>query len=281
MLLNRNYLKVAINHLGNRTPDVAGMVVWYMKILNKDISLRDFVPPLILRLIRSIRKVPNYFDSLSMSMCNPKIVGSYSQYGEDLLIDGLINCKRKGVYLDIGANDPFVLSNTLRFYERGWSGVNIEPNTEIFEKLRKFRPRDINLNIGVGLQRGQRMFYIMSSNTLSTFKKRAALINAEVHNERVISTKKVQVCALRDIFETYIGDKRVDFMSLDVEGSELEILMCNNWLKYRPYLLIIETNFNGTEILNFLKKVDYEMVYTNATNSIFVDKKSIKELTTR
>lgn len=74
---------------------------------------------------------------------------SSSQYYEDLIIDRLLNHKKNGIYLDIGANDPDILSNTKRFYDRGWSGVNIEPDTELYNKLLKHRSRDINLNIGI------------------------------------------------------------------------------------------------------------------------------------
>ena len=74
---------------------------------------------------------------------------SFSQYGEDVIIDRLLCHKKRGFYIDIGANHPDRFSNTKRFYVKGWSGINIEPNPIIFKKFAK-RTRDVNLNIGIG-----------------------------------------------------------------------------------------------------------------------------------
>lgn len=64
-----------------------------------------------------------------------------------------------GSYLDIGANDPIRFSNTNLLYKKGWNGVNVEPNLTLFHKLEKFRPRDVNLNVAVGIGDKKTMFF--------------------------------------------------------------------------------------------------------------------------
>ena len=102
---------------------------------------------------------------------------SYSQCGEDLIIEfimGVLGVVRP-TYLDIGANDPIVLSNTYHFYKKGCSGVCVEPNPPVFEKLRKTRKRDTCLNIGVGLtHESEADFYIMSWHEFNTLSQAQA-----------------------------------------------------------------------------------------------------------
>jgi len=100
-----------------------------------------------------------------------KIFGSYSQYLEDIFVDSIFRGKTTGTYIDIGANDPSEISNTKRFYDRGWSGVNVEPDVAVFKKICQARSRDTNLNLGIGKQSDNLTFYELSPNTLSTLIK--------------------------------------------------------------------------------------------------------------
>src|SRR3989344_7565306 len=72
------------------------------------------------------------------------LYGSYSQFGEDMVIDNLLNNKKRGFYVDVGAYDPDRFSNTKRFYLKGWRGINIEPDVYSFNKFLEKRPEDIN-----------------------------------------------------------------------------------------------------------------------------------------
>ena len=102
-----------------------------------------------------------------------KFLSSFSQYGEDLVLDKLLLNVTTGTYLDVGANDPNHFSNTKRFYLRGWTGINVEPNPTLFRLLEKHRKRDVNLNIGVGSKTDRLVFYSMNAHTLSTFDKKS------------------------------------------------------------------------------------------------------------
>jgi len=201
-----------------------------------------------------------------------RIFGSYSQYLEDVFVDSIFRGKATGTYIDIGANDPSELSNTKRFYDRGWSGVNVEPDITMYKKLTQARPRDINQNLGIGRQTGNLTFYELCPNTLSTFNKKSALHSVKKEGAKIIFDTTVKIISLAELFKTTVPDKEVDFLSLDAEGYEHEILSSNDWKSYRPIAIIVELN-QDTEgkVFYFLKNQGYILVHYNGTNGIFVD----------
>ncbi len=110
------------------------------------------------------------------------IFGSYSQHREDMLIDSLLKNKKNGFYVDVGANNPIGFNNTKRFYDKGWSGINIEPNIRGYKLFLEQRKRDINLNIGISKKEGNLTFYEMEPDMLSTFSKKR---NEILHKRRI------------------------------------------------------------------------------------------------
>ena len=201
-----------------------------------------------------------------------KIMGSHSQYLEDLFIDNIFRGKVDGVYVDIGANDPSELNNTKRFYDRGWFGVNVEPDTMVFGKICQARPRDINLNLGIGKQASELTFHELSPNTLSTFSKASALQSVKKDGATIVSETLVKVISLAELFKTTMPDTQVDFMSLDAEGFEFDILSSNNWELYRPTAIIVELNQDrDCKALDLMKDQGYLLIYYNGINGIFVD----------
>lgn len=198
--------------------------------------------------------------------------GTFSQYGEDMIIDRLLGCKGLGTFVDIGANDPFKFNNTARFYKRGWSGINVEPNPHLLSRFRSARPRDVNLDIGVGRTRSSLPFFAIDPDTLSTFQRSAA-DEAVRLGFRLTSTVKVEVWSLREILDEYLAGRTVDFISIDVEGFEIDVLESNDWDRLRPTVLIIEVNRAAAELQHFLTYRGYADVFSNGTNAIYVDVK--------
>lgn len=92
---------------------------------------------------------------------------SYAQDCEDIILYGVLKDIDKGFYIDVGANDPEFMSVTKAFYDRGWNGINIEPLHALCAKLVQERPRDINLCIGCGKERGKMDLY--ECGLMSTF----------------------------------------------------------------------------------------------------------------
>lgn len=208
------------------------------------------------------------FDELFRILWMQIIRGSYSQLGEDLIIDQLLGYKDKGVYIDVGAHHPTRLSNTKRFYNRGWRGINIDPNTILINKFNEERQEDLNLVLGVSNRNGFLLLYEFFPSTLSTFSSSEALRYIK-KGFKLVNKRQVPVRTLNFIFEKYCKNKKVDFLSVDTEGMDLEVLMSNNWKKYRPNLICIENHGKDKQILNFLKKNGYQLKYNNGLNSIF------------
>lgn len=195
---------------------------------------------------------------------------SFSQWGEDIIIDCLLGKKRKGFYVDIGAYDPTRFSNTKRFYLRGWRGINIEPDPIKIKKFYLERSKDKNLNIGVANKNGQLDFFKFSPQTLSTFSKNS-MKNYQKQGYRLNEVIKVKVLKLAKVLEKESQDKSIDFFSIDTEGLDLEVLKSNNWKKFKPRVICIEGQGHSPE--KFLTKLGYIKVHTNQTNSIFISGK--------
>jgi len=208
---------------------------------------------------------------------------SYSQKGEDVEIDRLLGNKRHGFYVDVGANDPVRFNNTYRFYKRGWRGINIEPDIESYEKIKRMRKRDVNLNFGVGSRAGRLKLYRFIPHTLTTFSKEEA--DRCVGEGYVLKgVQEVEVKKLALVLENYLRRTKIDFMSVDTEGFDLEVLKGNNWRRFRPRVLCVESTpgirlKNGEEqreVGEFLVRHKYKLFLDNGINSIYVDSGSAK-----
>lgn len=200
---------------------------------------------------------------------------SYSQKGEDLIIEEILKGVKNGFYVDIGAFDPSRFSNTKRFYLKGWRGINIEPDPRNFAKFRQRRKKDININIGVGRENSTMTFYMLFPNSLSTFSER----NAKKHKKqgfRIVAKQKIQVCKLSDVLSKHARDV-IDFVSIDTEGKETAVLRSNDWRKYRPRVLCIETlqstnKQKKNSIEKYMVSKGYKEYFDNGLNTIFIDR---------
>lgn len=247
-----------------------------MKILYGRFCLRDFVPPILVvafKKVRSFLKLnSNRNAEVPVEPFVSPALGSFSQFNEDLLIDLLLGLRNKGLYLDIGANDPSFNSNTKRFYDKGWSGINIEPSVNSFRKFCLSRTRDINLNIGVGPVKGKLPFYqVVGDSTLSSFNREIASKMAAKFG-LTIEEAAIDVLRLVDVFEHYIKDNKVDFMSVDAEGLDLAILQSNDWERFRPLLVIVEIDNQYQDIVEYMNRCNYLLIFNNYHNGIFLDK---------
>lgn len=206
------------------------------------------------------------------------IRNSYSQKGEDLAIDRLLGSKRNGFYVDIGANDPNRFSNTKRFYKKGWHGINIEPDFNNYSKFTRERARDINLNIGIGAENHKTTFYKFMPDTLSTFSMKEA-DRYITQGYKLVDKMEIETVKLRDILSKYCNNQDIDFFSVDTEGFDMQVLRSNDWLKFKPKVICIESvshNINNADNKKednherFLIELGYKKIYDNKLNSLFV-----------
>ena len=160
-------------------------------------------------------KKHRYFDGV------PAI--SWSQCGEDLILDTLIGGKTNGFYIDLGAHDPVVISVTKRFYDRGWSGINVEANPQRYRKLNETRNRDVNLNYAISNEEGHTTLFLMSSSAMSTTVSSIAEKLEAEGRTKIVDTLEIESRTLRMIFDQHVVGS-VDFLNIDIEGQDLAAL---------------------------------------------------------
>ncbi len=211
------------------------------------------------------------------------LLNSYSQAGEDRLIDHLLGRPNDGFYVDVGAHHPDRLSNTRRFYQRGWQGINIEPNPDWCRVFEARRPRDTNLNLGVAAAENVLTYREMDARALSTFSGDAAQ-QAVSMGAKTLRISEVPVMPLSAILAEHAPDLVIDFMSIDTEGFDLEVLESNDWKRWRPQVICIEavseTDVRNEPVLRqhdaFFARLGYERrattrLYGRVLNAIYRD----------
>jgi|SRR5271155_5707139 len=167
---------------------------------------------------------------------------SYAQNHEDVLLERCFRDQERGFYIDVGAWDPITDSVTQHFYARGWNGINVEPVTEFFERLELQRPRDVNLQCILGDRIGTRALNVIEGSGLSTtrdldasFIEDLAGIGFAMEVVEVRETTLAEICA-----EHVPNGAEIDFLKVDVEGAEADVLRGANWKLDRPRVLVIE-----------------------------------------
>lgn len=202
---------------------------------------------------------------------------SYSQEGEDMILRSFYETKKKykGFYIDVGAHHPYRFSNTLYFYKKGWRGINIEPTPTAINSFNLLRRRDINLNIGIASEKNELTFYCFNEPALNTFSKDVAKKVNSTEKYKIIKEVKVTVLPLSEILDQYIPlHTKIDFLSIDVEGYDYEVIQSNNWAKYKPEYLLVEDNINLENLLNskmylYLTNIGYKLIAKTLRTLIF------------
>ncbi len=211
---------------------------------------------------------------------------SYAQYGEDLIIQGIFDTMglQTPRYIDIGTHHPTLLSNTYYFYERGSSGVCIEPSSELMKKIKRVRPRDICITAGIAAETKANVpYYVMTAQTMNTFSKEDAADtqNApEVYGaQKVERTESIDLIAINDVLAQHFA-KNGDLLSIDTEGFDEQIIHAIDFDRFRPLVICIESieqsadkSFHKNEtIIEYLKSKGYLHYADTYVNSIFVDR---------
>src|SRR5690606_10234895 len=124
----------------------------------------------------------------------------------------------QGFYVDIGACHPVYDSVTHHFYLKGWKGVNVEPQPELFSELQAKRPRDSNFNVCIGAEPGKQSLYVTSDVGTSTIDP--ALGKRYRSLGKVVDEIEVSVITLNDLWRETVGAGKVNFLKIDVEGLE-------------------------------------------------------------
>jgi FkbM family methyltransferase len=198
---------------------------------------------------------------------------SYSQEGEDMILRRLFKKQKVGCYVDVGAHHPMRFSNTYFFYKRGWSGINIDAMPGSMKKFSKQRKRDLNIEAAISDNEEYLDYYIFNNPALNSFSKNMSCerFNAK---HKIIDIKKIKTQKLANILDEYItNDKEIDFLNIDVEGLDYNVLISNDWQKVRPKVILIESwkktlEDSDTNLLHFMKSQDY-VLFAKTLNTYF------------
>jgi len=193
---------------------------------------------------------------------------SYAQNREDFFIAAFFPDIEAGHYVDVGAGHPEELSVTKLLYDRGWSGINIEPIAYLAEALRNERPRDVTLQVALAATAGEVTFRQYTGWGLSTLNAEMA---AEHETHPTSWTEKytdytVETVTLDDVIEQH-PLPHVHVLKIDVEGAEYDVLSGIDWTVFMPDLICIETEHIRQDWYPLLHSAGYEQVFHDGLNA--------------
>jgi FkbM family methyltransferase len=204
---------------------------------------------------------------------------SFSLFGEDRviykLLIGKISRQTPGLYVDIGCAGPYQNSNTILLYLMGWSGIAVDPNPVFTESFRKYRPQDRAIHAAVG-PTSKDVFFAAHQR----FEERGRVVDSmdALSNDPDYREPVAIPChTLAEIFEKNlpVPDAEIDFLDVDVEGMDLEILKSNDWSRFQPRLICVEdfeTNlvaYIETPVHRYLASVGYTLHSSTFISKIY------------
>lgn len=205
---------------------------------------------------------------------------SYSQNFEDVMLWRALGHVARGFYIDVGANHPSEDSVTKAFYERGWSGINIEPLAKHARQLEQERPRDINLQVAVGAESGEIELFDTPVRGLAT----ASAAVAEMHAGAGLQTIRsvVPLRRLDDICAEH-APADIHFLKIDVEGFEAQVLAGMDLHRFRPWVLLVEATIPNSNRIDAswepqILAAGYRYVYFDGLNRYYIPEERADEL---
>ena len=205
---------------------------------------------------------------------------SYSQEGEDMVLKRIFGDKKNVFYVDVGAHHPKRFSNTYLLYKKGAKGINIDASPGSMRLFNKLRPGDINIEIGVSVTKGELNYYVFNEPALNSFSKE---LSEKVHKEKnlflIKEVTKVKVERLDKILDNNLLINEIDFLNIDVEGLDFDVLQSNDWSKYRPKFVLVEIlggslhALDKHPIVEFMHEKNY-VIYAKQVNTMFFKEKN-------
>jgi FkbM family methyltransferase len=237
-------------------------------------SVKRLIKPLIPRRVRAWLRGPVDCRRLS-----------YSQEGEDLILAALFDLefsKMAGFYVDVGAHHPKRFSNTFLFYMNGWSGINIDAAPGSMLAFQRERPRDVNIEAAVGEADEALTFYEFNNPAVSSFCRDRLPMG--YFGWTIVRERQLTTTTLAHLLEQHLPPgKPIDFMTVDVEGFDLQVLRSNDWVKFRPAVVLVEDDevmrsnrFGESSISNYMLQQGYNFCCKTLLTTFFVDQCQIK-----
>jgi FkbM family methyltransferase len=207
-----------------------------------------------------------------------KLKKSYSNWGIDMMANFFFRQRDEGVFIDIGCHHPLINNNTYPLYNRGWRGINIDIDYGTIDSFNFLRSKDTNINIAVSDTTGEtELFFYHNRAAKNTLSKEKGFDSREI--------RKIKTTTLNKIIEKSIyKDQKINFISIDVEGYELNVLKGFDFKKYKPDLVVLELiqegmteffhqnieNIQNSEVYLYMIKQDYKLINWIHDDLVFV-----------
>ena len=215
------------------------------------------------------------------SKFKPRIINA--NWGVDVIVDSILKNKNKGIYIDVGCHHPLINNNTYLLFKRGWKGINIDLDFSSVDMFNYFRPNDDNQKIALSNKKGDaKLFFFHNRAPKNTLNK--------LSGKGAKTIKKIPINTLDNIIkQSKIKIKEIDFLTIDVEGNELDVLMGFNINKYKPKVVSLELinkkintfyeleirNIQKSKIYKYMINKNYKLANWVHDDLIFVSKKFI------
>ena len=165
------------------------------------------------------------------------------------------------------------------FYKRGWQGINIEARPGSKKFFDKIRPRDINVEVAINSENKILKYYMFNDPALNGFSEEIAKSKNGLRDYKIIKEIDLHTKSLKVVLDSnLLENQHIDFMTIDVEGLDYDVLISNDWGKYRPSIILIEdsefdlSSMERSKIYNYLKGKDYDLI-AKTFNTLFFKKK--------
>lgn len=228
--------------------------------------------------MKALKKITSKFQN---SVLNRFGKVYYSQEGEDAILNRYFDGRRKGFFIDIGALHPVRFSNTYFFYKLGWNGINIEPrpgSKKIFDSVRN---KDINLEVAIASESKKLTYYSFNEPALNGFSDTISSEREKISAYKIIDRLEITTHKLEAILDEHLSEnQKIDFLTIDVEGLDYDVLLSNNWEKYKPEVVLIEDlNFSfvsqNSPSSKYLTERGYEL-FAKTINTVFYKQITVK-----
>jgi len=201
---------------------------------------------------------------------------TYAQFGEDVCIIHHFDYQTGGRYIDVGCHYPFRFSNTALLHTTlGWSGVNIDADPRAIEAFCAARPDDVNLNMAVGPNEGDIDFAIFAEGAVNSAVPEDYQAKRAVFGDPVM--RRVPMLTLQTIVERSIPDgETFDFLNVDVEGLDLQVLQSLDWTKHQPKVVAVEihgldlSDPSASPTVRFMLSLGYQLRSYCVVTAIFL-----------
>lgn len=211
--------------------------------------------------------------SMVIARVNDGAMVSYAQNYEDVLLRRAFPDQTNGFFVDIGAFHPVKNSVTQHFQLRGWSGVNIDPDEKNIELFNQLRPKDTNLCFAIGQKDGDTKIYSLPNTSRTT----ALAELAASYKKRGLEIRECEVPTrtLASLLDEY-ASRTIDFLKIDVEGAEYDVIVGGDWQRHRPRIVLAEATYPETDRPNWeqwefiLLEANYTFAYYDGLNRFYV-----------